>query len=123
MLQLLLGDHAFMTGYVSMNQERLTQSYALAVEALRRGGVPYVPSRGSLFLWIDLSEFLADDSEEAEMRLWRDLFDATGVLLTPGVGFGHTKHGLFRVVYPSVSQKELGEALGRLERFVEARRG
>ena len=121
-LQLLLTDSAFMTPYVARNKERLTESYAIVVGFLRRLGIPYVPSRGSHFVWIDLSEFLTDDSERAEMDLWRALYHATGVLLTPGAGFGHTRKGLFRVVYHCVSKAALTVAMDRLAGFVGAKR-
>jgi len=121
-LQILLADSAFMTRYVARNKERLTQSYATVVGFLRRLNIPYVPSRGSLFVWIDLSEFLTADSEMGEMDLWRELYHATGVLLTPGVGFGHTKKGLFRVVFPCVSQADLRVAFDRLAEFIGTKR-
>jgi 1-aminocyclopropane-1-carboxylate synthase len=117
-LQRLLSDTEFVTGYVEENQRRLTESYAVVVRHLKRLGIPYVPSRGSLFVWIDLSEFMHGDSEEAELALWQDLFRTAGLLLTPGVGFGHTKRGLFRVVYPCVSRAELEVAGERLGEFV-----
>jgi aspartate/methionine/tyrosine aminotransferase len=122
-LQLLLTDSAFMTRYVARNKARLTESYAVVVGFLRRLGIPYVPSRGSLFVWIDLSEFLMDGPESAEMDLWGEIYHTTGVLLTPGAGFGHTKKGLFRVVFPCVSKSDLTVAMERLAEFVGANRG
>lgn len=122
-LTLLFSDSAFMTSYVARNKERLTRSYAIVIGFLRRLGIPYVPSRGSLFVWIDLSEFLNSDSEGGEMDLWRELYYATGVLLTPGVGFGHTKRGLFRVVFPCVSTNVLTVAFDRIADFVDGKRG
>jgi len=122
LLSQLLVEDEFVRGYIVRNRARLTSSYALAARALRAMGVPYVPSRGSLFLWVDLSEFLDESTEAGEMRLWREIFDEAGVLLTPGVGFGHSKHGQFRVVYPCVQPNELAEAMTRLERFVVSRR-
>ena len=121
-LEHLLTDAEFMTPYLIRNRKRLTQSYAVAVGYMKRLGIPYVPSRGSLFVWIDLSEFMNGDSGEAELELWQELFQATGVLFTPGTGFGHTKKGLFRVVYPCVSIEELKVAMARLEQFVRERR-
>ena len=117
-----MADSAFMTTYLARNKKRLTESYAIVVQEMRRLGIPYVPSRGSHFVWIDLSEFLTTDSEGGEMDLWQALYQATGVLLTPGAGFGHSKKGLFRVVYPCVSKAELAVAMHRLAEFVEARR-
>jgi 1-aminocyclopropane-1-carboxylate synthase len=125
--QFLLGaaisDPGFMSGYIQRNQERLTASYATVVQGLRRLAIPYVPSRGSLFVWIDLSEFLREDSEAGELALWDDLFRTSGVLLTPGVGFGHTKRGMFRVVHPCVQPHELEVAMQRLGAWVEKKRG
>ena len=122
LLSRLLIEDDFLRGYITRNRARLTSSYALAARALRAMRVPYVPSRGSLFLWVDLSEFLDEETVDGEMRLWREIFDEVGVLLTPGVGFGHSKHGQFRVVYPCVPPDELVEAMSRLERFVASRR-
>ena len=119
--RLLIRDD-FLRGYIERNRARLTASYALAARALRSMGVPYVPSRGSLFLWIDLAEFVLEESEDGEMRLWREIFDEAGVLLTPGVGFGHAKRGQFRLVYPCVQPDELSEAMRRLHHFVSSRR-
>jgi len=121
-LQHLLTDTEFMTSYIAENARRLTAAYALVVSHLRRLAIPYVPSRGSLFAWIDLSEFLDGETEDAEMALWRELFHTAGVLLTPGAGFGHSKRGLFRVVYPCVSMQELEVAMQRIEAFVRERR-
>jgi len=122
LLRAVLTDSAFMTAYLRESQMRLTESYALVVEGLRTLGVPYVPSRGSLFVWIDLSELLDEDSEAAELSLWMDLYRSARVLLTPGVGFGHTKRGCFRVVYPSVTRDELEVAVARLSSWVQDRR-
>lgn len=117
-----LRDTDFMRGYIRRSQERLTESYSLAVRRLRALGIPYAPSRGSLFLWIDLSEFIEGDSTAAELALWEDVFRGSGVLLTPGVGFGHSKRGLFRVVYPCVTPDELTVALDRIEAWVDGKR-
>ncbi len=118
----VISDTDFMTGYVARNRERLTESYATVVAGLRELGVPYVPSRGSLFVWIDLSEFLGEDSDAGELALWDDLFRSSGVLLTPGIGFGHSKRGLFRVVHPCVAPHELPVAMDRMREWVEAKR-
>ncbi len=121
-LQQLLADSEFMASYIARNKVRLTESYSIVVGFLRRLDIPYVPSRGSHFVWADLSEFLTDDSEGAELDLWQELYQANGVLLTPGTGFGHTKKGLFRIVYPCVSKGDLTVAMDRLGGFVGEKR-
>lgn len=115
----VLRDRSFMRRYVTGNRERLTESYATAVRFLREMDLPYVPSRGSLFVWADFSELMDGSSKEAELRLWDRMFREAGVLITPGIGFGHGRRGLFRIVHPCVSHSELRVALRRLGRFVE----
>jgi aspartate/methionine/tyrosine aminotransferase len=102
----------------------LTEAYVDVVRVLRRCNIPYVPSRGGLFVWADFSDLLASDTAEAAHDLWQKIYSTTSVLLTPGEGFGHTKHGMFRIVYAGVDENSLATAMDRLERFVtHERRG
>jgi aspartate/methionine/tyrosine aminotransferase len=117
-VQNVLEDDTFVTSFIADNGARLTRAYLEVVRVLRRCDIPYVPSRGSLFVWADFSEFLTDDTAEAAHDLWRKIYTTTGVLLTPGEGFGHTKHGMFRIVYPGVDENALTTAMNRLERFI-----
>ena len=100
----------------------MTENFALAVSRLRALKIPYSPSRGSLFVWLDLSEFMSENTAEAEHDIWMELYQKTGVLLTPGDGFGHSKRGQFRLVYSYVSKEELGVVMGRMEEFVVNKR-
>ena len=119
----VLSDHQFMAEYIKKNQKTLTESYAEVIKTLRRLSIPYVPSYGSLFVWLDLSKYLNAPTQEAETEFWENLYQNTGVLLTPGNGFGHSKRGLFRLVYSCHSKKELKVAMKRMERFLSQRNG
>ncbi len=121
-LQLLLSDTDFMSSYVANNRARLTESYAIVIRHLKELGIPYVPARGSLFTWLDLSELLPEDSSAAEHDLWLNLYHSADVLLTPGEGFGHSKKGLFRLVYPCVTKHDLETAMDRFSGFVVRKR-
>lgn len=120
--ELVLGDHAFIEKYIAHNQQLLTKNYLEVVRHLRKLNIPYAPAQGSLFVWLDLSEFLTDNTQALETKLWTELYRATGILLTPGNGFGHTKHGQFRLVHSCVTQEELKVAMQRLVQYVEAKR-
>jgi aspartate/methionine/tyrosine aminotransferase len=120
--QKVLEDDIFLSQYIQTNKKRLTESYVEAILTFRELNIPYVPAAGSLFIWIDLSEFLADQSQASENKFWLELYDATGILLTPGEGFGHTKKGQFRVVYPCMPLEHLKVALARLKDFVLQKR-
>lgn len=116
----IMSDHDFMEKYIQYNQETLTNSYVFMIEKLRSLKIPYVPSRGSLFIWIDCSKFLKKQTQKAETRFWEAIYQHTGVLLTPGEGFGHSKRGLFRVVYPCFSITELEVAMERLGKYINS---
>jgi aspartate/methionine/tyrosine aminotransferase len=117
-VQSILEDDAFVTSFIDDNRSKLTEAYVDVVRVLRRCGIPYVPSRGGLFVWADFSELLTHDTAEAAHDLWQKIYSTTSVLLTPGEGFGHTKHGMFRIVYTGVDENALTTAMGRLERFI-----
>ncbi len=117
MMAELLQDETFIDQYIADNQHLLTQSYVAIIKLLKRFNLPYAPARGGLFIWIDLSQYLAEPSEEADLELWLDIYKKTGVLLTPGNGFGHQTFGKYRLVYPYVKLEDLSVALVRLESY------
>lgn len=111
----------FLQRYLQENQRQLTESYRVVTDALEHVGAPYLPIEGSLFVWADLSAYLSADRDEAEQALWEEIFQATGVLLTPGQGFRHQKRGLFRIVYTAVPVDHLRVAMQRLTDYLELR--
>jgi aspartate/methionine/tyrosine aminotransferase len=122
LLQMLMEDDDFMDDYIRHNQRALTESYVVVVRYLKNLKLPYVPSYGSLFVWLDLSEFLEANTPEAEVAFWTAFYRGTGILLTPGAGFGHTKQGQFRMVFPYISKSDLKVAMERFSAFVKAKR-
>ena len=95
-----MADHDFIATYIAHNQKALTNTYVFMIEKLRVLDIPYVPSRGSLFIRIGCARLLKKPTQKAATKFWEDLCQQTGILLTPREGFGHSKRGLFRVVYP-----------------------
>ncbi len=118
LLQRILEDDDFIQHYITENQRLLTESYASVVRTLKRLNIPYTPARGSLFVWLDLSFYLAANTQSAEDEFWLKCYNETGILLTPGQGFGHTKKGLFRLVHTCFATAELEVAMQRLEQFI-----
>lgn len=114
----VLSDQDFMSHYIIKNQARLTTNYALVIKYLKKLRIPYLPARGSLFVWLDLSVYMKRNSKKAEHELWQNVYDTTGLLLTPGEGFGHKKRGQFRFVYSFLQRDVLEEGLKRLSNFV-----
>ena len=119
-LKEVLEDIDWVKSYIETNQRLLTEAYLVVVQSLKKLNISYTPSRGSLFSWIDLSQFLTENTQAAENEFWLKIYEETGVLLTPGEGFGHTKKGHFRVVYPFVPIEDLKIAMNRFEKFIFA---
>lgn len=113
----MLKEDEFITDYIQENKVRLNQSYQLVIKTLKEIDVPYVPSRGSLFVWADFSKYLKENSDKGQETLWIDIYKNTGVLLTPGIGFQHQKKGLFRIVHTAVKMDYLEVAMKRLARY------
>ena len=120
-LMQVLSKDQFISNYIALNQKRLTESYAIVVKTLRELNIPYVPARGSLFVWLDLSKYFVAITPDAENNLWLEVYKSTGILLTPGQGFGHTKRGHFRMVYPYVPANDLKVAMNRLKVFIDSK--
>ena len=114
----MLKDEAFVAKYIIENKKRLNKSYALTIKYLKKLGVPYIPGRGSLFVWADFSKYMDRYSAKAEEELWLDIYRGSGVLLTPGMGFQHQRKGVFRIVFTAVSYEYLEVALKRMTRFL-----
>jgi len=118
MIKEMLSDDGFIENYIEENKKMITRSYQWVVSALKLLDVPFIPSRGGIFVWIDLSGYLDSDSDEAEIALWMSIYKQTGVLLTPGKEFKHPQKGLFRMVYTAVSFDHLKVAVERLSAYL-----
>lgn len=77
---------------------------------------PNVKPQGATYLFLDLTEYCAEDAESSVCVLER-LVDA-GMLLTPGAAFGQHYRKWARLCFTSVSYDELGESLLRLNRVL-----
>ncbi|MBC6994583.1 aminotransferase class I/II-fold pyridoxal phosphate-dependent enzyme [Neolewinella lacunae] len=118
LLSELLDDTEWVTAFVTRNATRLTESYAAVVTTLRAHGIPYAPAVGSLFVWLDLSSRLEEDSDAAELALWQEVYDQTGILLTSPVGMGNPSRGWYRMVYSCVPLADLKVAMQRLGQWL-----
>lgn len=117
LMQEVLKDKDFVKEYFEKFQEALTLSYIKVNQTLKKLHIPFNPSYGSLFVWMDLSGLLENQTDEDQHQLWLEIFRQTGILLTPGNGFGHSKKGMFRIVITSVTHEELEVAMERFEKF------
>lgn len=108
----------FLKDYIQENKEQVTTSYKEVIKTLKKIAIPYVPARGSLFIWVDLSRYLKENTDLGQEDLWISIYKNTGVLLTPGAGFGHKKKGLFRIVHSAIPTSHLTVAMEKLEKYL-----
>ncbi|MGJ1325039.1 aminotransferase class I/II-fold pyridoxal phosphate-dependent enzyme [Sphingobacterium faecium] len=118
LMENVLGDHEFMRNFLDAQHQALTKGYIVVVDMLKILDIPFVPSYGSLFIWADFSKFLFAETLAAEIEFWENLYKNTGVLLTPGIGFGHTKKGMFRIVYTCFDDEALRIAMKRIQYYL-----
>lgn len=115
----ILFDHPFLKVYIKENQKNITASYNTVVKKLDQLHIPYAPAEGSLFVWLELSDLLTEQTELADEALWLNIYEETGVLLTPGKGFGHSKKGQYRLVHSYLKPAALDEAMLRLHTYIK----
>ena len=118
MLSEVFADHAWIERFVATNQARMTESYATVARTLQRHDVPYAPAAGSLFVWLYLGHLLTAGTEEAEVSLWRDCYEKTGILLTSPLGMGGPERGWMRLVYSCVDRATLAAAMERMSNWL-----
>jgi LL-diaminopimelate aminotransferase len=80
----------------------------LALDALRRMGCPIRAPGGAFYLWGRVP------AGASSMQFVTRVFDKSGVLLTPGNGFGEQGEGYFRIALTCPVDR-LTRALGKLE--------
>lgn len=113
----LLNDKPFLDYYFPELQRRMTDAYSFVTAELKKRGIPYSAASVSSFLWIDLSAYLDEDSEDAELALnWR--LAKAKVWLSGGDIFGSEKHGNFRITF-ATPRHELQLGLERLFNVLE----
>ncbi len=81
------------------------------VEVLRALGLRLEPPKASLYVWARLPEGEHNSGEYAQR-----LIEATGVVVTPGRGYGEAGEGYIRISLTTPDDR-LNEALDRLARF------
>ncbi|KAF3390238.1 1-aminocyclopropane-1-carboxylate synthase-like protein 1 [Penicillium rolfsii] len=120
----LLEDDTFTAEYVKENQKRLSESYAFAVDFLKKNGIDHAPGcNAAFFLWVDLGKRYRElhpeisAAEEVGEKVMQRLLQEK-VFLASGALFGSEKDGWFRIVFTQ-PRDYLKLALQRVVKAVE----
>ncbi len=94
-------------GFINALRELYRQRREIVISALKRLGWPEPASRGAFYIWAPVPKGFS--SEE----FVTGLLDETGVVVTPGRGFGEHGEGYFRIAL-TVEAGRLQEAMERI---------
>lgn len=100
----LLSDLKWCEELFSHNNKQLLKIFNTLCEGLKKLGINHFPSDSGIFTMIDLSNYLKEESKEAEMDLFNYLVDELKISITPGQFFGQKSYGFFRVCYAKPDQ-------------------
>jgi LL-diaminopimelate aminotransferase len=97
-------------GWVDERNRRFQARRDAAITTLHKIGIDAPPPKASLYIWAPVPT--AEKSVDFCLRV----LDEAAVWVTPGVGFGASGEGYFRISL-TVADQRLAEALERLERL------
>ena len=96
-------------GIMEKNRSVYRERRDVVVEGLNRMGWKLNPPEGSFYIWAPVPKGF-NSSEFAELVL-----EKTGVIVTPGLGYGKYGEGYFRIAL-TVEKERAKEALARMEK-------
>lgn len=111
----MLEDTLWVDDYLAENKHNLAAAQRVLTAALADADVPFLdlPSAGGMFVWVDLSAWLREQTWAEEARLWQACVDdpACKLVMTPGRDFKSEKPGCFRLCFAAVSKTHMRETL------------
>lgn len=109
----LLEDEAWVDAFIVGNLQKLRDASYRAMMLLKKYRIKYFPAEAGLFLWIDLRNWMSEETVNEEMVLWNRLVDQK-VLLTPGNECFASIPGFFRICFAAVDEEYFDVAFQRL---------
>lgn len=111
----MLEDKQWTKAFIATNSKRLKQRHDGLKAALAAINVTITPSTGTLMAWADFSQYLTDNTPEAEKALWLDLGLNAKVLFTLGDFHRSARPGFFRVCFAGADVSTGGDVTGVME--------
>lgn len=100
-----------MESFISEMRDLYQRRRDIAVRALQEAGWPVEPPRGAIYLWAPVP------AGYTSTEFVSHILDETGVVLTPGRGFGERGEGYFRIAL-TVAEERLQQAMERIKKVV-----
>ena len=113
----VLRDQEFTETFVADNVAYLRRLYGVLTAGLRRLSIPFVEAQSGIFVWVDLSSWMEEQTFAGEEKLWRRLCDDAKILWTPGEACHSPRPGFFRLCFAWVEVEVIEVMISRLECF------
>lgn len=111
----VLADEEWTTEFVAKNSKLLEVSYDTVASGLEAAGIPFTPAVAAMFVWVDMRQWLPEQSWEGEAELWQRVCDKCKIILTPGSSCHAAEPGFFRLCFAWVPREALEDALQRMK--------
>jgi len=118
----MLEDERWVDGFLEENSVNLREAHGVLTGILGEcPEISVVPSSAGMFIWVDLSRFMKENTWEEEKRLWTTCFedDQTRLVMTPGRDCRHAAPGCFRMCFAAVKREALVVAARRLVHLLQ----
>lgn len=114
----ILLDDMFVDAFLDQSRNQLLSSYYICTQKLEEMVIPFVPAEAGLFVYVDFSSLLPDQTFEGEMKFALLIQKVARIVMTPGRSQKDCKPGMFRLCYAWVSPQVLTIAMERLSYLI-----
>lgn len=115
----VFNDDQWVDDYIFRNTALLRESYDTLAAALRTAGITFQAASAGVFVWLDLHEYLHEQSWEAEWELFEAMSYKAKVVVTPGKACHAEKPGRFRLCFARVAKEALPVAVERIKQLLD----
>jgi Aspartate/tyrosine/aromatic aminotransferase len=114
----ILLDDMFVDAFLEQSRSQLLSSYFICTHKLEEMVIPYIPAEAGLFVYVDFSSLIPEQTFEGEMKFASLIQKVARIVMTPGHSQKDCKPGMFRLCYAWVSPQVLTIAMERLSYII-----
>ncbi|XP_033744656.1 1-aminocyclopropane-1-carboxylate synthase-like protein 1 [Pecten maximus] len=116
-LNAIISDSEWLdTVYFPSYQERQRENFEIACAGLEKIGIPFYHGTAGSYIWMNLTKYLSNKTEEEELALFHKLLEG-GVYLCPGKEMISPYPGWFRLTFTTYKDHVI-EGLKRMENIL-----
>jgi 1-aminocyclopropane-1-carboxylate synthase len=123
----LLGDEEFVSSFLQLSKERLTDCYRKVKRILQDNGIEFYDPQAGQFFWVNLAPLMRKKlgkdtlTFDDELVVWRGLAREAKVFVFAGQFFKCNSAGWFRVCFTCKSIPTIELSIQRLVKWFQAK--